>query len=181
MSSDPRISTFVADIENVLAHLHQEFSKLQTGRANAALVEHATVDAYGQKQELRAVAGVSVSDARTIVVQAWDRTILGNIEKALQQLDLGASPVNDGNVIRINLPPMTEDRRTQLTKVVGKLAEDARITVRKHRQDAQDAIKQEKDEDVRETLLGDLQKAVDDANAKIADVATKKEDEVMKV
>jgi ribosome recycling factor len=158
-----------------------EFSKLQTGRANAALVEHVMVEAYGQKQELRAVAGVSIPEARTIVVQPWDKSIMGNVEKALQQLDLGGSPVNDGVVIRINLPPMTEERRSQLTKVVGKLAEEARISVRKHRQDTQDAIKQEKEEDVRETLLAELQKAVDDANASIANAASKKDEEVMKV
>lgn len=168
-------------MERVLAHLHMEFSKLQTGRANAALVEHVMVEAYGQKQELRAVAGVSIPEARTIVVQPWDKSIMGNVEKALQQLDLGGSPVNDGVVIRINLPPMTEERRSQLTKVVGKLAEEARISVRKHRQDTQDAIKQEKEEDVRETLLAELQKAVDDANASIANAASKKDEEVMKV
>ena len=179
--SDVRIETFQADTERVLSHLKNEFSKLQTGRANAALVEHIEIDAYGQKQQLRAVAGVSVADARTIVIQPWDRTIMQAIEKALQLVDLGSSPVNDGVVIRINLPTMTEERRTHLKKVVSTLAEEAKISLRKHRQEAQDRIKTEKDEDVKDTLLKELQKTVDDGNAKIAEVANHKEEEVMKV
>ena len=179
--ADPRISLFQTEVDKALTHLHGEFSKLQTGRANAALVEHIEVDAYGQRQQLRAVAGISVSDARTIVVQPWDRSVLQSVEKALAQADLGGSPVNDGLVIRINLPPMTEERRTHLKKVVATLAEDARISIRKSRQVAHDGIKPEKDEDVKETLMEDLKKAVDGANAKIAESAKKKEEEVMKV
>jgi len=178
---DPRLASFQANADKVLAHLRGEFSKLQTGRANAALVEHIEVEAYGSRQPMKAVAGVSVQDARTIVVQPWDRSVLQNVEKALQLANLGASPVNDGAVIRINLPPMTEERRTQLKKVVSQLAEESRISLRKHRQEAHDIIKTEKDEDVKETLLEDLQKHVDAANAAIADVSKKKEEEIMKV
>lgn len=178
---DPRLSPFHDTVEKILAHLRGEYSKLQTGRANAALIEHIKVDAYGQMSELRAVAGVSVPDARTIVVQPWDRSILGNVEKALQQANLGSNPVNDGVVIRISLPPMTEERRLSLTKIVHQLAEDAKIAVRKARQEAHDRIKPEKDEDVRETLMEELQKGVDDANAKVVETAKKKEEEVMKV
>lgn len=178
---DARVALFLSEAEKILAHLKNEFSKLQTGRANASLLEHLEVDAYGTKQQLRAVAGINVQDARTIVVQPWDRSILSAVEKVISQADLGASPVNDGVVVRLTLPPMTEERRTHLKKVVATLAEEARITVRKHRQDVHDVIKQEKDEDVKETLQKDLQKAVDEANAKIADAAKKKEDEVMKI
>jgi ribosome recycling factor len=179
--ADLHLSQFLTATENVLSHLRGEFAKLQTGRANAALVEHIEVDAYGQKQQLRTVAGISVADARTIVIQPWDRSVIQAIEKALQQVDLGSSPVNDGVVIRINLPPMTEERRSHLKKVVSTLAEEAKITIRKHRQEAQDKIKVEKDEDVKETLLEQLQKAVDDANARITDLSKKKEEEVMKI
>lgn len=168
-------------MEKVLQHLKGEFSKLQTGRANAALVEHVEVDAYGVRQQLRSIAGITVSDARTIVIQPWDRSVLQNIEKAITQIDLGSSPVNDGIVIRIILPPMTEERRSHLKKIVSTLAEEAKISVRKHRQEALDKIKVEKDEDVKETLQEALQKAVDEANAKISDAAKKKEEEVMKV
>jgi ribosome recycling factor len=180
MSTDPRISSFLQEIEKVKAHLLSEYVKLQTGRPNTALVDHIHVDAYGSKQELRTVAGVTI-DGRSIVIQAWDRSILGAIEKALQQANIGVNPVNDGVVIRINLPPLTEERRIQLTKVVHQLAEEAKISVRKHRQTSLDSIKAEKDEDVRRTLEQNLQKAVDDANGTIAEMAKKKEQEVMTV
>ena len=178
--TDPRIEAFRAEADKTLAHLKLEYAKLQTGRANPAMVEHVMVEAYGQRQELRSIAGIGV-DQRTITIQAWDRAILGAIEKALQQADMGASPVNDGVVIRLTLPSMTEERRKHLQKVVQKLAEDARVSIRKHRQVAHDAIKGEKDEDVKETLNEWLQKAVDEGNAAIGDLAKRKEDEVMKV
>ncbi len=177
---DPRIQLFLTDAEKVFGNLRTEYSRLQTGRANAALVEHLQVDAYGQKQELRACCGISV-DQRSIVIQPWDRSILGAVEKVIQQADLGASPINDGVVIRLTLPPMTEERRKHLQKVVHQLAEEARVGIRKARQGSHDAIKPEKDEDVKETLNKELQKGVDDFNGKIADLAKKKEEEVMKI
>lgn len=179
--TDPRIVAFNADAEKAIAHLKGNYSKLQTGRAHAGLVDHIIVDAYGQKQELRAVAGVMVPDAKMIVVQPWDRSILGAIEKALQQSNLGASPVNDGVVLRMTLPSMTQERRTQLTKIVHTEAEEARIAIRKLRQTAHDIIKAEKDEDVRETLLEELQKAVDAANGSIGELAKKKEEDMMTI
>lgn len=178
---DPRISSFVADADKVLHFLHAEFGKLQTGRANAALVEHIDIDAYGQKMQMKAVASISVQDARTIVIQPWDKSVLGNVEKAIQQSNIGVNPVNDGVVIRLNLPPMTEERREQLKKIVHKLCEEARISVRQHRQKAHDEIKLEKDDDVKETALENLQKEVDKVNEKIEEARAKKEEEVMKV
>lgn len=179
--SDPRIVSFQASAEKVIQFLHGEFGRLQTGRASAALVEHIDVDAYGQHQPLKTLAGISVQDGRTIVVQPWDRSILQNVEKALIQSNLGASPSSDGTVLRISLPSPTQERRTQLVKVVQKLAEEARISLRKTRQTAHDAVKQEKDEDVRETLQKELQKQVDELNAKIAESAKRKEEEILKV
>ncbi|MFA6523008.1 MAG: ribosome recycling factor [Candidatus Peribacteraceae bacterium] len=179
--ADARIAAFQIEVEKALSHLKTEFSGLQTGRANAALVERVQVEAYGVKQELRAIAGISVQDGRTIVIQPWDRSVLQAIEKGLSQVDLGTSPTNDGIVIRITLPPMTEERRTHLKKMVTQLSEDARIQIRKKRQELHDSFKQEKDEDVKETLQKELQKAVDDANTKIGESAKKKEDEVMKI
>ncbi|MFH1444761.1 MAG: ribosome recycling factor [Candidatus Peregrinibacteria bacterium] len=178
----PRVAVFSAETEKVLKFLQNEFSKLQTGRASAALVDHVDVEAYGHHQQLRTLAGISVQDARTIVIQPWDRSVMVNIEKALQIVDLGASPVNDGQVIRINLPPMTEDRRKDLTKVVQRLAEEAKITVRQHRQTILDTIKnEEKDEDVRYTQQDELQKLVDKANQSIEELRKRKEEEVMTV
>ena len=180
-TSDPKLTAFQSGADSVLRHLQGEFSKLQTGRANAALVEHVDVEAYGQRQPLKNLAGISVSDAKTIVIQPWDKSIFGNVEKALQQANVGANPVNDGTVIRLSLPPMTEERRTQMKKIVSTLAEEARISVRKHRQEAHDKIKEEKDEDVRSTLVEELQKLTDKANESIAAAAKSKEEELMKV
>jgi ribosome recycling factor len=177
---DARLAAFKTAAEKVLAHLHNEYSKLQTGRANAASVEHVMVDAYGQKVDLRSVAGISI-DNRTIVIQPWDRGVMQAVEKALEQANIGANPVNDGVVIRITLPQMTEERRKQLSKIVHQLAEDARIALRKDRQGILDLIKAEADEDVKETLTKDLQKFVDEYNGKIADSAKKKEQEIMTV
>lgn len=178
---DPRIASFNAEADKVLQYLQGEFSKLQTGRANASLVEHIDVEAYGQKMQMKGVASISVQDARTIVIQPWDKSVLGTIEKAIQVSNIGVNPVNDGVVIRLNLPPMTEERREQLKKIVHKLCEEARISIRQHRQKAHDEIKQEKDDDVKETALEILQKEVDKANEKVEELRKRKEEEVMKV
>ena len=179
--TDPRLSQFVADANKVLQYMQGEFGKLQTGRANAAMIEHVDVEAYGQRMQLKAVASISIQDARTIVIQPWDKTVLGAIEKAIQVSNVGVNPVNDGVLIRLNLPMMTEERRKELQKIVQKLAEEARISLRQCRQKAVDAIKQDKDEDVRSTLEGLLQKEVDAFNEKIDAARKHKEEEVMKV
>lgn len=178
---DARISTFHADVDKVIHFLMTEYSKLQTGRANASLVEHIDVDVYGQKMQMRAVAGISIADGRTIVIQPWDRSALQAVEKAITQVDIGVNPVNDGSVIRLNLPPMTEERRQQLVKIVQKLAEDARISVRQARQKSHDDIKAEPNETLRNALQDQLQKEVDTANERIDDARKQKEEEVMKV
>lgn len=180
--TDPRITLFTAETEKVMTYLQSEFSKLQTGRANASLIEHISVEAYGQVQPLKAVAGISIQDAKTIVVQPWDRSVMQNVDKALQKADLGSSPVNDGTVIRIILPPMTQERRTALTKIVQQLSEEARISIRQQRQKIHDDIKtNEKDEDVRYSLLEKLEAAVKSANEQIEELKQKKEKEVMTV
>ncbi len=179
--SDARIVSFHHDADKVLSHLLGEFSKLQTGRANASLVEHVDVEAYGQRMQLKAVASISVQDAKTIVIQPWDKSVMQAVEKALQQSSIGVNPVNDGTVIRLNLPSMTEERRMQLVKIVQKLSEEARISLRQARQKTLDHIKTDKDEDVRKGLENQLQKDVDAFNAKIDDARKHKEEEVMKV
>lgn len=179
---DPRISLFNTEVDKVIEYLHSEYAKLQTGRANATLVEHVEVEAYGSKQQLKTLAGISVQDARTIVVEPWDKSILNDVDAALQKADLGCNPVNDGVHIRINLPPMTEERRAQLKKLVHQLAEEARISIRHHRQVAHDDIKKnENDEDVRYTLLDELEKAVKTANERVEETMKAKEEEVMTV
>ena len=178
---DARIAEFTGDAQKILQYLHGEYGKLQTGRANASLVEHMMIEAYGQKMDLRSVAGISIQDAKTIVIQPWDRGTLQPIEKAIQQSDIGINPVNDGIAIRINLPPMTEERREQLKKIVQKLAEEARISVRQARQKAHDTIKQDANETEREGLQHQLQREVDAVNEEIDEIRKKKEEEIMTV
>lgn len=177
----PILVDFDNGLKRVLEHLHQEFSKLQTGRANASLVEHIQVEAYGQKMEMKAVASISVQDARSMTIQPWDKSVLGNVEKAIQIANIGVNPVNDGIVVRLNFPPMTEERRVQIKKIVSQLSEAAKITMRQDRQRANDQIKEIADENEKERLTKDLQKAVDEANKKIEESAKKKEQEVMTV
>lgn len=178
---DNRISTFHEDVEKIIHFLQTELGKLQTGRANASLIEHIDVEAYGQRMQMKAVGSINIQDARTIVIQPWDRSVLQSIEKAIQQSDIGINPVNDGVVIRLNLPPMTEERRQQLTKLVHKLAEESRISIRQARQKAHDAIKQDPNETLRGSLQDQLQKEVDKANERIDELREKKEEEVMKI
>jgi len=175
------LSEFQTGVKKTLDHLHLEYSKLQTGRANASLIEHISVDAYGQRMEMKAVASISVQDARSIVLQPWDKSVLGSVEKAIQLANIGVNPVNDGIVIRLNFPPMTEERRAQITKIAHQLAEAAKISVRQERQKINDASKEIADEDEKERVQKDLQKMVDDANKAIEDIAKKKEQDVMTV
>ena len=175
------LDTFATDCKKAIDFLHAEYAKLQTGRANAITIENIAVDAYGQSQPLKAVAGITVENARTLVVQPWDNGVLADVEKALVAADLGTSPSNDGAVIRIVLPPMTEERRTILVKTVHKLAEDARVSVRNHRHDAKTEIEKEEDKDVKFTELEKLQKQTDDANHQIDESMKNKEQEVMTV
>lgn len=179
--SDARISSFTADFSKILQHLQGEFGKLQTGRANASLVEHIEAESYGQRMPLKAMASISVQDAKTIVIQPWDKSVLQSIEKAIQIADIGINPVNDGTLIRLVLPPMTTERREQLKKIVHTVAEESRISVRQARQKALDAIKQDPNETLRKSLENQLQKEVDAANAKIDEARKAKEEEVMKI
>lgn len=176
-----RIEKLKTELEKVIGYLHEEFAKLQTGRASAALVEGIQVEAYGSLQPLKAVAGVTIEDARTILIQPWDHSQLKSIENALNKADLGCSPVNDGNRIRLCLPPMTEERRKDLVKIVHQLAEEARISVRQQRDKLREEFKQEKDEDLKFSLLEQLDKVNQEANDKIEESKKKKEDEVMTV
>src|SRR5690606_39060808 len=131
-------------MEKALDHLHEEYGKLQTGRASAAMVEGAMVESFGAKMPLKGVAGISIPEANQIVIQPWNRDQLVNIEKAITNANLGLNPQNDGVVIRLTIPPLTEERRKDLVKTVHRLAEEGRISIRNARQDAHTRIKQMK-------------------------------------
>lgn len=186
MSVDATISKAVDEFNKAVDHMKAEFGKLQVGRASAALVDNIPVETYGVSQPIKAIASISIHESRTIQIQPWDRGSLGAIEKAIVGIGTGLNPVNDGTCVRIAIPPLTEERRIDLTKHVKKLAEDARIAVRNARQDAHNQFKQLKaDGDITEDDLHDadksLQAKVDEGNKKVDEAAEAKEKDVMTV
>jgi ribosome recycling factor len=186
MIGDDLILKSAQEFEKTCAHLKEQFTRLQIGRASAALVENIPVEVYGTQQPIKAVANIAIPDPRTIQIQPWDRGNLSAIEKGIVGTGIGLNPMNDGVVIRIPIPPLTEERRTELTKHVKKLAEEAKITVRTQRQDIHNGIKKLKDdskitEDEWHGLDEKLQGKVDIANKKIDEMAASKEKDVMTV
>ena len=129
--------------------MDKDFNHIRTGRASTSLVERIQVDYYGTPTPLNQLASISVPESTTIVIQPWDRGVLGAIEKAIQKSDIGIAPNVDGTVVRLNIPPLTEERRKDLVKGVHKRMEEAKVEIRNHRRDAVDAIrKQEKSGEV---------------------------------
>jgi ribosome recycling factor len=123
-------------MEKAVGHTRADFAGVRTGRATSSLVEHLRVDVYGAEAELRTIAGLSVPEARMLVISPYDKSTLASIEKAIQASDLGITPSNDGNVIRLGFPPLTEERRKDLVKVVRHKAEEGRVAVRNLRRAA---------------------------------------------
>lgn len=172
--------------QKALEHLRTQYASLQIGRASAALVEEIKVEAYGTVQPLKSVASIVIPDARTIQIQCWDKSLMHDVEKALQIANLGINPVNDGVFIRLNIPPLTEERRKDLVKVVHRYSEDARIAVRTERQqilNKLDSMKKSKEisEDDFHGSSKKLQEKVDAVNKQIDEVAKKKEQELMNI
>lgn len=174
------------EFQKAIRFLKKEFSGLQTGRANPALVEEIEIESYGQQSPLKHLANISVS-GQEILIDPWDKSQLQIIEKTIREnTHLGLNPVNTGVAIRINVPPLTEDRRKDIVKIVHQKAENAKVAVRKGRHVAQDILKKnEKDgemsEDDLKRLEKNLQSDVDDANKKIEEITKHKEGEVMKI
>ncbi len=168
----------------------QAFSKslatIRAGRANPSLLDSIYVDYYGASTPLNQLATISAPEARLLVISPFDKSAVGDVEKAIQKADLGLSPSNDGQVIRINIPALTEERRKELVKVVGKYAEEARVQVRNIRRDGNDQLKKsEKNGDLTEdelrNLQDDVQKETDNNIADIDKLAKNKEKEIMEV
>ena len=175
-----------AELEKSLEHFKEELNQVRTGRASAALVEGLTVDYYGVKSPLKQVASISIPEPRTIVIAPWDKDNLVNIEKALRESQLNLNPNNDGQVIRINIPPLNEERRKELVKLLNQKAEDGKISIRKHREDMWEEIQAlEKDgkmgEDDKFIGKDKLQEVIDEYNKKIEEIRAKKEEEIMTV
>jgi ribosome recycling factor len=164
--------------------LTREFASVRTGRASAGLLETVRVDYYGTPTPVTQMATVSVPDAKTLVVQPWEAAQLGAVEKAIIKSDLGLSPVNDGKVIRLTLPPLTEERRKQLAKSVHKQAEDARVAIRNIRREANDRLKamardKKVSEDEERRGHDQIQKTTDKFIARVDELVKKKEQEIL--
>ncbi len=177
------LADFRPDFEKTIAFLKEDIARLRTGRASTAIVEGVSVEAYGVKQPLKAVASISVADSKTLNVEPWDKSILAAVEKGIRDSGLGINPVNDGRLIRLALPELTVERRQELIKILRQKLEQVRITLRKTREDIRDLIfAEEKDktiaEDEKFRLLEDLDKMVKEYNDKVAAMGEQKEGEI---
>jgi ribosome recycling factor len=164
--------------------LKHDLGGLRTGRASTALLDHITVEVYGAQMPLNQVATVSVPEPRLLTVQVWDKSSVHPIEKAIQSAGLGLNPITDGQLIRLPIPDLTEERRKELAKLVGQYAEKARIAVRNVRRDGMDHLKQDEkkheiSEDERKRLEHEVQKLTDQTIAEIDDAAEAKEKEIL--
>jgi ribosome recycling factor len=173
-------------MQKTVESTQRAFNTIRTGRANASLLDRIVVEYYGMETPLKSLATISTPDATTIAIQPFDRTSMGAIEKAISLSDVGLTPSNDGQTIRLNIPPLTSDRRKELVKSVAKLAEEGKVAIRNIRRDAIDAIrKQEKSHEISEDESRDLQdqvqKSTDKFIAKIEDLLATKEKDILTV
>jgi ribosome recycling factor len=173
-------------MQRAIEAMERDFATIRTGRASTGMVERITVDYYGTQTPLNQVAGISTPDAHLIVIQPWDRSVLSAIEKAITKSDIGLVPNVDGTVVRLNVPPLTEERRREMVKQVRRRTEEARVEVRNHRREAADALKKalrdgdlSEDEERRE--LENLQKLTDRHVEAIDARADRKETEILEV
>ena len=175
---------FERRMSKAVDHLGEEFGAVRAGRANAKVLDRITVEYYGSETPLNGVATISTPDARTLVIQPWDTKLLKDIAKAIQISDLGINPQNDGKVVRLVFPQLTEERRKELAKQVKKYAEDAKVAMRNVRRDGMDYVKKMKKnneitEDDQKKAEKDLQDLLDKLIKKVDDVTTAKEKELM--
>ena len=174
------------ELEKSIEHFKEEMAKIRTGRANSAIIEDLLVDYYGTKTPLKQMANINIPEPRVIVIQPWSADSLVNIESAIKMSDLNLSPNNDGEVIRINIPPLNEERRADLVKILNNKAEETRIAVRNIReniwQEIQEAEKNgEIAEDDKFHGKEKLQEMIDEYNKKIEELRKKKEEDIMTV
>ena len=166
--------------------LREDFIKIRTGRASAGLLDHVMVDYYGTPTPINQVAQVGVADARTLTVQPWEKNMVAPIEKAIRSSDLGLNPATSGMLIRVPLPPLTEERRRELTKVVKHIGEEAKVAIRNLRRDANEHVKRllkdkEISEDDQKRSEKDIQKLTENSIAQVDTTVANKEKEVMTI
>lgn len=183
MSNGVDLKDLAKRMDGAVASLKAEFGGLRTGRASASLVEPIDVDAYGSKMPMNQVGTISVPEPRMITVQVWDKSMVGAVEKAIRESGLGINPVVDGQNVRIPIPPLTEERRTELAKVAAKYAEQARVAVRNVRRDGMESIKKAEGvgEDEQKRLHDEVQKLTDEKVKMVDEALAAKEAEIMQV
>jgi len=172
-------NTVALEMQNPIKHFEKELATIRTGRASTALIENIKVECYGQQMNLRDLATLSAPDARLLTVQPWDKNLLPEVEKALQSSDIGITPANDGEIIRLQLPQMSTARREELIKLLGKRTEECRVGVRAIRKEAQNQVKTaEKEsgisEDFAKRLADSLQKVTDNTIKIVEEISGKK-------
>jgi len=173
-------------MDKVIERLEVSFSEIRAGRANPAILNKVQVEYYGAMSPLSQIASISVPEARLIVIQPWDKSLLSQIVRAIEMSDIGINPMNDGQVIRLSFPELTEERRKDLVKDVRKLSEESKVAIRNIRRDEMDLVKtqlknSEISEDEAKADENKIQKKTDDYVAKIEEITTKKEKEIMTV
>ena len=174
------------EMSKVIDNLDLRFSEIRAGRANPAILNRVTVEYYGVDTPLQQVASISVPEARLIVIQPWDKSLLSAVTKAIEKADIGIPPMNDGNVIRLSFPELTEERRKEIAKDISKMAEDAKIAVRNVRRDYMDEAKESQKngditEDEERSLEDKIQKTTDKFTDMIDDMTEKKVKEITTV
>lgn len=184
--AEPSLSDLERRMKGAVEVLRQEFGGLRTGRASASLLDPLQVDAYGSQMPLNQLGTVSVPEARMLSVQVWDKTMVAAVEKSIRSSGLGLNPIVDGQVLRLPIPELTEERRVEIGKIANKYAEQARVAVRNVRRDGMDQLKKlEKDGEISQDeqhLYGeDVQKMTDDTIAAIDQLFAEKEEEIMQV
>ncbi len=173
-------------MDKTIEAFRQEISKIRTGKATTQLLDGIKIDYYGSLSPLNQVANVTVMDAHTLSITPWDKTMVGAIDKAIMTADLGLNPLNDGTNIKVPIPPLTEERRKDLAKLVKKFGEDSKIALRNIRRDANDKLKKlehnkELSEDLRHDAEADVQKVTDNHSKTIDEMVVHKENEIMEI
>jgi ribosome recycling factor len=171
-------------MEKTVESLDQGFKRMRTGRASVSILEGIKVECYGTQMRLNQIASISIPESRLLIIQPWDQSIVENIEKSILKSELGLTPMNDGKLIRISIPPLTEERRKELAKMAKKMAEESKVSIRNHRRDANEMLKELKNEseiseDEMYTYQDKVQKNTDEFIEKIDGIRKEKEQEIL--
>ena len=180
------VDEYKTKMENTLKIFHEELNRLRTGRATPSLLEPVFVEAYNSKMKISELATVNAPEPKLLTVQVWDKSMVQNIEKAIRESELGLNPSTDGQLIRVPLPDLTEERRVELVKVASKFSEESKISIRNIRRDAMDKIKDEQknniiSEDEQKSLSDDIQKITDEKIKEIDKSFEDKKNEIMQI